>query len=99
MAAENSSPPSGKQKTERQKAVALGYDPGLDSAPRVLAGGAGKTAERIIQLAEEHGIVIQEDPLLVEALSQVELGSVIPPELYRIVAEIFAYVYRIQDRI
>jgi len=86
-------------KSPRQKAVALGYDHGVDAAPRVLAGGAGKTAERIIELAHEHGVFVQEDPLLVDALSQVEPGAVIPPELYRVVAEIFAYVYRIQGRI
>jgi len=97
--AERYTPTSSEKQPQRKKAVALGYDHGTDTAPRVLAGGAGKTAERIIKMAEEHGIIIQEDPLLVEALSHVELGAVIPPELYRVVAEIFAYVYRIQGRI
>lgn len=81
----------------RQQAVALGYDQ-EDEAPRVLASGSGKAAERIIDLAQEHGVIIREDPLLVEALTQVELGAVIPPELYLVVAEVFAYVYRIQRR-
>ena len=84
-------------KKRRQQAVALGYDQ-EDEAPRVLASGAGKAAERIIDLAQEHGVIIREDPLLVEALTQVELGAVIPPELYLVVAEVFAYVYRIQGR-
>ncbi len=87
-----------EEQPARQRAVALGYDLENDNAPRVLASGTGKTAEHIIEVAEEHGIVIRQDPLLVEALSQVELGSVIPPELYLVVAEIFAYVYRIQGR-
>ena len=86
-----------EKRRQRQQAVALGYDQ-EDEAPRVLASGAGKAAEKIIDLAQEHGVIIREDPHLVEALTQVELGAVIPPELYLVVAEIFAYVYRIQGR-
>ena len=85
-------------KPRRKQAVALGYDTNNDSAPRVLASGSGKTAEQIIALANAHNVIIREDPILVEALSKVELGAVIPPELYLVIAEILAYVFRIQER-
>jgi flagellar biosynthesis protein len=80
-------------KDERKTAVALGYDPQRDGAPRVLASGRGWIAEQIIQIAREHLIPIREDRIAVELLSQVELGAEIPPELYQIVAEIYAFIY------
>ncbi len=80
------------------RATALGYDPDLDEAPRVLASGQGKVAEQIIALAQSKGIPIREDPLLASALAEVDINEVIPPELYTVVAEILAYIYRIQNR-
>jgi flagellar biosynthesis protein len=80
------------------QAVALGYDPEKDSAPRVLAAGNGALAERILALAREHGVPIQEDPVLVEALATVDLGASIPAELYVVVAEVLAFVYRVQGK-
>jgi flagellar biosynthesis protein len=81
-----------------RQAIALGYDPEKDEAPRVLAAGKGLIAEQILQTAQQHGILIREDPLLTAALSLVDLGAVIPPELYELVAEVLAYVYRLQKR-
>ena len=80
------------------RATALGYDAEKDEAPRILAKGMGATAERIIELAKEHDIPIMEDPVLVSALSMLEVDQLIPPELYAVVAEILVYVYRIQQK-
>ena len=78
-----------------KKAVALKYKPGDDHAPRVTAGGAGRVAERIIEMARKHGIPVKDDPDLVEVLSRLDLHDEIPPELYVVVAELLAFVYRL----
>ncbi len=83
---------------EKQHAIALGYDPEKDMAPRVLASGAGVLAEQILSIARAQGIPVREDPILAGALANVEVNQVIPPELYALVAEVLAYVYRIQHR-
>ena len=88
-----------EQTTQKHsKAVALGYDMDQDDAPKVLASGRGAIAEKIIALAKANHIPIQEDPILVSALETLDVGSTIPPELYLVVAEVFAYVYRIKER-
>ena len=79
----------------KKKAVALGYNRSKDNAPRVLASGAGEIANRIIDLAKEHDIPIKEDPDLIEILSKVEVDQEIPPNLYKAVAEIFSFLYKI----
>ena len=79
---------------EDKKAVALKYERGKDKAPKVIAKGKGHIGEKIIQIAKEHNIPIKEDPVLVEALSQIEINQEIPPELYKAVAEILAFIYR-----
>ncbi|MBN1847745.1 MAG: EscU/YscU/HrcU family type III secretion system export apparatus switch protein [Deltaproteobacteria bacterium] len=76
-----------------KKAVTLKYEPGKDNAPKVTAKGQGIIAERIIDLAREEGIPIQEDPDLIGALIQLDFLEEIPPELYGAVAEILAFVY------
>ena len=78
----------------KKKAVALSYDKDVDNAPRVKAKGEGYIAEKIIQKALEEGIPLKEDKKLVEFLSQIPLDHEIPPELYRAIAEIFAYIYK-----
>ncbi|MDQ7056654.1 MAG: EscU/YscU/HrcU family type III secretion system export apparatus switch protein [Persephonella sp.] len=77
-----------------KKAVALRYDRKKDNAPKVVAKGKGYIGEKIIQIAKENNIPIKEDPVLVEALSQVEINREIPPELYMAVAEILIFIYR-----
>lgn len=77
-------------------AVALRYD-GV-GAPRVTAKGRGEVAERILTLAREHGIPIREDPNLAVLLSTVELGDEVPPALYRAVAEVIAFAYRLAGK-
>lgn len=76
-----------------RKAAVLKYDAQISSAPVVKAKGMGIMAERIIELAREHNIPIKEDPDLVELLIQLDLDQEIPPELYKVVAEILAFVY------
>lgn len=83
---------------KRKKAAALKYDRLKDSAPKVTAKGTGFTAERIIELARKERIPITEDPDLVGALVQLDFYEEIPPELYRAVAEILAFAYRINKK-
>ena len=78
-----------------RKAAALKYDAQTSSAPVVKAKGMGDVAEKIIQLAREHNIPIKEDPDLVELLIQLDLEQEIPSELYKIVAEILSFVYKL----
>jgi len=68
-------------------AVALTYDRIKNAAPTI--------AERIIEIAREHGVPIKEDPDLVQVLAKLDLGQQIPAELYAVVAEVFAFVYRL----
>jgi flagellar biosynthesis protein len=80
---------------KRKQAVALRYQAGVMEAPKVIAKGKGYVAEQIIKQAREHQIPIQEDPSLVEVLGKLDLNQQIPPELYQVVAEILAFVYRL----
>ena len=80
-------------------AVALRYEPETMAAPVVLAKGLDFLAKRIRSLAEEHGIPIVENPPLAQALYKTaEVGSEIPANLYRTVAEILAHIYRLTRR-
>ena len=81
-----------------QKTAALKYDAQVNSAPVVKAKGMGVIAEKIIQIARENNIPVREDPDLVELLVQLDLEQEIPPELYKVVAEILAFVYSL-DRL
>lgn len=73
-------------------AVALGYDPNENGAPVVLASGKGALAEKIIEQAQENKIPVHEDSKLADTLSKLEIGEMIPPELYEVVAEILVFV-------
>lgn len=83
----------------KKKAVALRYDTSQDAAPKVVAKGSGELAEKIIALAKEHGIPIQEDADLVEILAKLDLNADIPPDTYLVVAEILAFVYRANSKL
>jgi flagellar biosynthesis protein len=85
-------------KKKLKKAVALTYDPLKNKAPRVTAKGKGIIAEKIIQLAKEHGIPVKDDPDLVEVLSGLELEAEIPPSIYIIVAELLAFAYSMNGK-
>jgi len=80
------------------KAVALKYNPAEHAAPVVAAKGQGHVAERILELAREHGVPIQEEPSLVEVLSKLDIDQEIPPELYALVAEVLSFIYRTDRR-
>lgn len=86
-------PPSDKA---RRKAVALHYDG--KGTPRVTATGTGLVAERILEVAREHGVPVHDDPVLSTVLAQVPLGDEIPETLYVAVAEILAFVYFLGGR-
>lgn len=82
-------------KKDRKQAVALTYKQDQTDAPYISAKGEGDVADRILQLAKENEVPIQEDASLVSLLSQVDLFSAIPPDLYQAVAEIFAFIYQL----
>lgn len=82
-------------KNEKKQAVALTYHQDKQDAPYLAAKGEGDIAEKIIRLAEEHDIPIQEDSSLVSLLGQLDLFETIPPDLYQAVAEVFAFVYQL----
>jgi flagellar biosynthesis protein len=79
----------------RKRAVALRYDTAKEQAPRVVAAGSGHIAQRILEIAREQGVTIHEDADLVQTLSALDLGMEIPEPLYVAVAEVLAFVYRI----
>jgi flagellar biosynthetic protein FlhB len=80
-------------------AVAIKYDRTRNSAPIVVAKGARKVAERIKAVAREHNIPIVENPPLARTLfKMVDIGQEIPVELYKAVAEVLAYVYRLKHK-
>jgi len=76
-----------------QSAVSLRYKSSEDTAPKVTAKGKGLVAEKIISLAHANNIPVQQDPDLVEVLSQVDVDQEIPPVVYQVVAELLAFVY------
>ncbi|MEW9501321.1 EscU/YscU/HrcU family type III secretion system export apparatus switch protein [Jeotgalibacillus marinus] len=84
-----------ESKHKRKEAVALTYNTDKDDVPVVIGKGKGKIAESILAKAHEHNIPIQEDPNLVELLGQLDINESIPAELFQAVAEVFAFVYRL----
>jgi flagellar biosynthesis protein len=78
-------------KPHNRIAVALKYDFG-DGAPIVTAKGEGHVADKIIETAREHDIAIEENPVLAEALSKIDLDTEIPIPLYKAVAEVIGFV-------
>ncbi len=86
-----------ENKQAARLAAAIKYDATKSSAPAVTASGRGTIAEKIIELARENGIPIKSDPDLVQVLSKLKVGSEIPVELYRAVAEILAFVYSLNE--
>ncbi|MDE6641559.1 MAG: EscU/YscU/HrcU family type III secretion system export apparatus switch protein [Acetatifactor sp.] len=82
---------NGREKNKVKQAIALEYDPS-DQAPKVVASGRGLLAERIIERAKESDVPIHRDDKLADTLSRLEIGEMIPPELYEVVAEILIFV-------
>ena len=83
---------------KKPKAAALKYDRRHSNAPILLAKGEGILAEKIVEVAKEHGIPVLEDPTLVELLVKLEPGEEIPEELYEAVARVLAFVYSVIRR-
>ncbi|MGE3726339.1 MAG: EscU/YscU/HrcU family type III secretion system export apparatus switch protein [Candidatus Sericytochromatia bacterium] len=81
-----------------KQATALKYDvQSASQAPEVVATGSGEIAEEIVRVAEEHAVPVYHDPSLAKALGQLELGSMVPPELYKAVAEVLVFVYSLDQ--
>ncbi|MFN3984564.1 MAG: EscU/YscU/HrcU family type III secretion system export apparatus switch protein [Rhodocyclaceae bacterium] len=81
----------------REQAVALAYTPG-EAAPRVVAKGKGLIAHEIIERAREAGVYVHESPELLGLLMQVDLDERIPPQLYVAIAELLAWLYKVEQR-
>ena len=73
------------------QALAIKYDPG-EVAPKIIATGKGKVAEKIIETAKENDVALHKDSKLANTLSKLDIGEYIPPELYEVVAEILVFV-------
>ena len=81
-----------EKRVERTKvSVALKYEPG-EQAPKIIASGRGILAEKIIEKAEEVHLPVYKDVKLANTLSKLEIGDMIPPELYAVVAEILVFI-------
>ena len=84
-----------KNAKKRSAAAAMQYDPLKPEPPQIVAVGRGVTADEIVRIAKEHHIPLHEDPGLVEALARLDVSEYVPRELYAVVAEVLAYVYRV----
>lgn len=71
----------------------------MDAAPRLVARGEGLLAERILELARQHGVTVSRDPDLLAALEPLDLGRMIPPELFQAVALLLAALYRTNSQL
>ena len=81
-----------------RKAVALKYDPETNTAPRVVAKGKGYVADNILAAAQSNSIPVYQNKSLVNLLMALDLDKEIPPELYTTVAEVLAYIYRMDSK-
>jgi len=88
-----------KDAKPQQQAIALSYQQANNTAPKVVAKGSGFVAEKILTTAKQHGVPVYQNKTLVSMLMAVELDREIPPELYQAVAEVLAYIYRIDQKI
>jgi flagellar biosynthesis protein len=83
---------------ESRQVVALRYEPKRERAPKIVAKGRGYLADKIIEIAREHNIPIRQDKNLLQILSRLDLNDEIPTEVYKAVAEILAFIYRLSNR-
>jgi flagellar biosynthesis protein len=84
--------------TKQKKAIAIRYDKDQSDAPLVVASGKGQMAEQILKVAREAGLEITQDADLTDLLAKVPVGTEIPSELYQAVAEVLAFVYRVNKK-
>lgn len=85
-------------KNAEKKAVALQYEPDVDVAPKVIAKGKGYVAANIIEAAQKNSIPVYQNKSLVNLLMALDIDKEIPAELYTTVAEVLAYVYRLDKK-
>ncbi len=88
---------SSSPRLSRKKAVAIRYRADEVLAPVVIAKGVGSIADRIMEIARKYDIPLYQDPDLVSILSTIDLGNMIPPDLYKAVAEVLAFVYQVNQ--
>jgi flagellar biosynthesis protein len=81
-----------KEKDKNRTAIALEYNPNESEAPKVIATGKGLVADKIIEEAKKADVPVHQDSKLAGTLSKLEIGEMIPPELYEAVAEILVFV-------
>jgi len=84
---------------KEKKAIAMRYDSAKERTPRVIAKGKGNVATNIIKVAQLHKLPIKKDEDLLELLSKVELDREVPENLYKAVAELFSFVYKVTKKI
>ena len=88
-----------KDKIKDKTAIAREYDPNVDEAPKVLATGKGLVAEKIIEEAKKSDVPVHKDSKLAGTLSKLEIGDMIPPELYEAVAEVLVFVDAMEKKL
>ena len=87
-----------KENTVSPKAaISLQYEKGKNAAPKITAKGQGWVAENIIKMAQENNIPIREDKDLIHLLSEIDVGQEVPESLYKVVAELLAWVYQLNQ--
>ena len=79
-------------------AIALSYASETGTAPKIVAKGEGFIAEEILRIARESDVPLRQDPALAGALATLDIGQQIPPELFRAVAEVLAFVYKMNGK-
>ena len=80
-----------------KSAISLQYKKGKNAAPKITAKGQGWVAENIIKMAQENNIPIREDKDLLHLLSEIDVGQEVPESLYKVVAELLAWVYQLNQ--
>ena len=86
------------KRTPVPEAVALRYDREKENAPRIVANGRGIVAQQLMEIAKKHSVPVYQNQSVTQLLMAVELDREIPPELYQAVANVLAYVYRLDGR-
>ena len=87
-----------QEKYKVQKAAALQYDKETQTAPTVVAKGQGEVAKNIIKIAKANDLPIKKDEDLVELLTKIDIGTEIPENMYKAVAEVFAFLYEVSKK-
>ncbi len=78
------------------KTVVLKYEEQNDIAPKIVAKGKGSIGKKILEIAEKNNIPVYKDDTLVDILDRMDVGTVIPEELYLVIAELFAFLYKVK---